>query len=330
MKKTIIASTAIALAVFQSCEMPQENQGKGMPVKVRFELNNANGLETRLTDLADEEAINKANLFVYTADGKYITKLDGKSSAEIELYQGQYSVAALVNTPAEMDDGNYTVQEAGNLEAALEDNSAGNLIMFGSHDFEVSGSSNNVTIPVRRTVGRISVNEISNRMKDPVHQKQEFIIKRVLVSNVSAVSDLKGEKSPTLWYNKNGVWADESQSVKSLLEDAGIEHVLPYQEDYTVSHSFYVYPNDTAGDSFEAEWSPRFTRLVIEASLDGDICYYPIPIGGIESNHTYTINKLTITKPGTDNPWESVDGESCSFTISVTDWEDGLTTDKTI
>lgn len=330
MKKTLIASTAIVLAAFQSCETPQSNQEKEMPVKVRFDLRETACPETRLTDLADEKAINKANLFVYTADGKYITKLDGKSSAEIELYQGRYSTVAMVNTPAEMDDGNYTAQEAGGLEAALENNSAGNLIMFGKQDFEVSGKGNNVTIPVTRTVGRISVNEISNRMKDPVHQKQEFIIKRVFVSNVSGISDLKGEKSPTLWYNRNGVWSDESQNIRSLLEDTGIEHVLPYQDDYTVSHSFYIYPNDTASDSFEAEWSPRYTRLVIEASLDGDVCYYPIPIGGIESNHTYTINKLTITKPGTDNPWESVDGESCSFTISVTDWEDGLTTDKTI
>lgn len=330
MKRTVITTFVIALATLQGCEKPIENQKDRMPAKVRFDLKNTGQYMTKLTNLGEESAINKAKLFIYTSDGKYITGLDGKASAEIELYEGRYSVAALVNTPADMDDGEHTIPEAGNLEAALENNTTGNLIMYGEHDFEVKGSINDITLPVRRTVGRITVNAISNRMKDPIHQKQEFIIKRVFVSNVSGVSDLRGEKSPTLWYNKNGVWSDESQTVKTLLEDSGIEYKLPYQEDYSTSHSFYVYPNDTAGDSYEAEWSPRFTRLVIEASIGGDICYYPIPIGGIESNHTYTINRLTITKPGTDNPWENVDGELCSFTITVTDWEEGLTTDKTI
>lgn len=74
------------------------------------------------------------------------------------------------------------------------------------------------------------------------------------------------------------------------------------------SASLFCYPNDTREES---AGSP-FTTLVIEGTLDGRTCYYPIRINrkgyghsvgveGISRNAQYVIN-LTITGPGSDDP----------------------------
>ena len=67
----------------------------------------------------------------------------------------------------------------------------------------------------------------------------------------------------------------------------------------------YCYPNETPEESFA---SP-YTRLVVEGTLDGQPCYYPIPINrggsagepGVGRNRRYVFD-LTLTRPGTESP----------------------------
>ena len=62
------------------------------------------------------------------------------------------------------------------------------------------------------------------------------------------------------------------------------------------------------------------TKLVVEASLDGHTCYYTISLPGLQSNKTYTISSLKITRPGSDNPDEEITSGECPFSIEVEDW----------
>lgn len=337
MKKLLLALSVIA-TIAQGCEQIEKKDGIGNENGksiVRFCLDdssvNGGSASTKLTGSSDEEALNNVEFIIFDDSGEYVTSLltDG-ATAEMEIYEGSYTAAAIVNMGQSHAGENFSYGSVDEISVPLEDNSKGNLIMYAEKSFTIDESGADVNMEARRNVAKIAVGTIKNEMKDPVFQKQAFEIQRIFVSNVSGLSDLRGENSPTVWYNKNGLWEDETDDIKSLLEDDNIDRTIALHGEYSQEHYYYVYPNDIADDSYDALWSPRFTRLVIEAALDGKTCYYPIPFGNIEANHSYIINNLTITKPGTDNPWERIDGEMCNFTITVVDWEKGLTTDKII
>lgn len=84
---------------------------------------------------------------------------------------------------------------------------------------------------------------------------------------------------------------------------------------------FYCYPNTTVED---AAGSP-YTRLVIEGTLDGETCYYPINVNrgeegvGIERGKRYSIDVL-ITKRGSSDPDTALESGSIAITATVRDW----------
>ena len=86
---------------------------------------------------------------------------------------------------------------------------------------------------------------------------------------------------------------------------------------------FYVYPNPTASDNSDETFSPRFTRLVVEATLGGTKYYYPISLPNLERNKTYTVSSLMITRPGSDNPDKEITSAECPFNIVVENWIPG-------
>lgn len=278
-----------------------------------------------------EESIHDIQVFIYDAHGKYAACAKGSgASVDVDLYDGSYTAVALVNAPSVESGQSHDLTTLERTRYRLEDNSEGKLLMYGSEAFEVSGESAGVSINVKRSVARISINKITNSIKDPLYQTKEFKVLRIFVSNVSASSDIKGTEPVSEWYNKNGVWGDESPNVKAMLEDTSLEQTITLEGSYNGSHHYYVYPNSTPTDSYDEIWSERYTRLIVEASIGGETCYYNIPFGGIESNHTYTVTNLKITKKGADNPWDKCESETFEVSVTVSDWEEGSTSEKVI
>ena len=94
---------------------------------------------------------------------------------------------------------------------------------------------------------------------------------------------------------------------------------------YTTAHHFYCYEN-----LMDTETSAnRFTRLVVEANLDGTVYYYPVDINqpgygwdssighkGVKRNTCYTYN-FTITGPGSDDPESKIVLKTITLDASV-------------
>ena len=81
---------------------------------------------------------------------------------------------------------------------------------------------------------------------------------------------------------------------------------------------FYVYPNPVTEENAEgSSGTSLLTKLVVEASLDGNTCYYTISLPDLQSNKTYTISSLTITRPGSDNPDEEITSGECPFCVEI-------------
>ena len=70
--------------------------------------------------------------------------------------------------------------------------------------------------------------------------------------------------------------------------------------------------------------------LVRMAQIDGKTCYYPITLPPLKPNHIYTINNLTLTRPGTDSPDMTDPLSSMSFNLQVQPWSNETVSDVTI
>ena len=180
--------------------------------------------------------------------------------------------------------------------------------MSGSRSLEVSGSTS-VEITIKRYVARVSLGRITNSLSG-VYASREFVVRGVYLTNVAG-NTTYGLSAPTLWYNKMG---EDSNPAETLISCSGVS-----DGEYT----FYPYPNPSESDASGGNWSSRHTKLVVEASIGGAICYYPIVLPVLQRNKTYTITELTVTMPGSDNPDIPIDKGSLNFNILVEDWETG-------
>ena len=135
--------------------------------------------------------------------------------------------------------------------------------------------------------------------------------------NVAGDTDYGMSASPKTWHNMAG---HKDTSLDALLH-AEVNKTIAAGSRLQAGQYFYVYPNPVTEENAEvSSGTSLLTKLVVEASLDGKTCYYTISLPGLQSNKTYTISSLTITRPGTDNPDEEITSEECPFSIEVEDW----------
>lgn len=120
-----------------------------------------------------------------------------------------------------------------------------------------------------------------------------------------------------------------SRKTLSLSFMMSLRQSLTYNTTYSVKHHFYGYPNPVATDANAGSWTPRKTRLVVEATLGGEVCYYPVTLDKMQRNTEYIIN-LTVTRLGSPDPDTPVTTGEASFTVEVKDWVDGGTINETI
>jgi hypothetical protein len=59
---------------------------------------------------------------------------------------------------------------------------------------------------------------------------------------------------------------------------------------------------------------------VVKATLGTDVYYYPITLPALESNKSYEIEELILTRPGSDDPDKPVSIQECTFQINVLGW----------
>lgn len=354
-----------ALVSAAACEMidstPRDiDSGEGScQLEVRFADKAA---ATRVTgqSLDDESRVRNVQIFVFRSDNGGI--LDASAAAgfdqpldyssvsgsgpslNLTCTTGEREIWAVVNGASDLvSSGAVGSRDELLLQtSALSENSSDGLFMIGSVEQTLAAGSSSVEIPVRRVCASVILESVTNAMEAPAYRKPgSFRLKDVYLMNVPARIDYGLSISPSSlgasdWYAKLGKEADPAKS--ALILDESAPHVLDYNNTYKTVHSFYAYPNDCP-PSTDANWSPRATVLVLEAEFDVDgvtyDCYYPVTLykedegTGLEGNRQYRV-RLTIKRPGSDNPNEPVEFDRLSGVIEVVDWEDGAEYTETI
>lgn len=270
-------------------------------------------LSTRVSyaGTGEESAVSGLQLIVFDSEGKF--EISGSGST-LSCSTGRKTVWAIAGAPE------LSPQSEDELLASvtrLEDNAPGSFVMSGSRSIELVGNTD-TEIPLKRYVAKVSLGRVINALSG-AYASRELMIRSVYLLDVAANSTY-GLSAPTEWYNR---MSKESTPADELISRTGLSAVVPSGGSRELDCVFYPYPNPTESNANGGIWSARHTKLVVEASIGGQICYYPVVLPVLQRNRTYSISDLTITMFGSDNPDIPIDKGTVEFSILVEDWETG-------
>lgn len=366
MKKTLFAVAAIAALVACNKQAPDAGIRPAVP-----ETSDAATLTAKIVSpfntkatVADEESeakVNAIDVFVFrTVSGGSV--VDGYKRIEefqdvvVPCTKGQRKIYAIVNSDQDLS-GVSTEAELCAIVSELKNNHSAdaltNFVMMGTKDVEIT-SATTVEIAVDRLAARVWVKKITKNFSAAGLQDSEFKIVRMYLTNVvnqiNLGRDFVPDATEAYWYNmmQYDETAEKVSEKDKFILRTGCAGVVPGTRtepgsvDLAVENAMYAYPNPTQSDNLEGStgmytgpeggpWSIRPTRLVIEATLDGQLYYYPITLPSLEYNKSYEISNLVITRPGSDDPDMPVVGFDVPFHITVNDWTQVLMgTDGTV
>lgn len=327
MKKRFYLAAFAAMALV-SCneknadlpQVPVENETVVLEVNVPAVMTRVKGSATGEDNVADLQVFVFNDSGVLEAYGHAASK-----SLNLTCVPGAKRVVALVNAPSLS--GTATLDDLQEAKSSLADNAAGRLVMASKVISETlaADKDNSMTIEVERLAAKVVLASVKNAMALEADQKKDFTIKAVYLTNVAGDRLYLSDSTPSKWYD---MMMYESENTLAFLHDEPATK-LAYNATYSTGHYFYGYPNPVTTDANAGSWTPRKTRLVVEATLGGEVCYYPVTLDNMQRNTEYIIN-LTVTRLGSPDPDTPVTTGVASFTVKVKDWVDGGTINETI
>lgn len=327
MKKTIVMLAAACSMLLACNKLPQSEVQRGPVTLTVSGLDEAVG--TKSSVAAAETAVKKLEIYVFNGSGD----VDGYAKVENPSFSGGscsvtlsctrgsgMTVAAFLNSPADISVTDYAAYRQ--RISYLGDNSMAAFQMAGV----VEGtdlSAGTATVPVDRFVAKVQLDRISNNF---VHDLTVDAVYLININPSCPYSMVPTAAAPSDWINRRTYSAS---AVDTLVHDSVGSNVSAGTS-LQGQHIFYTYPNPATADSSDGgSFTPRYTRLVVEATLDGAKTYYPVNIvsdGGIlHPNTFYNITDLRISGPGSDDPDILPERGSVSVSVTITDWKTGFT-----
>lgn len=320
--------SAVMLAVLQGCgEVPLDDTGLA---DVVFTIGTG---QTRST-LSDEDRVDHWSLFIFRAsDGTMelnATSNDGGSITRSLAMDRTYRIFAVANAPAGFSAALVSSEADLFSRASVLGDNTSSLVMFGGGQYTISTGQTSQNIPVDRLACKLGVGRVTVNMSDPYYAAKTFVLRGVWVSNVYTGSTFGSDHSAaTVLSSGAGSWLN---AMGSPGWDAvtGINRTIAQGTGYDVDEYFYAYPNclDSAMDDRSGTWSPRCTRIVIHATLDGTDNYYAVTVPSMVRNNSY-VATCTITKPGSSDPEVPTDGAlEVTFSTDTDGWDGPVYVDE--
>ena len=267
------------------------------------------------TELASERAVQSVEYFLFDSQGRLEAMISttGTSSVRTTVRTGSKTVWAVVNLPSSRFSDVKTLSQFEAKEVSFADFGASRFPMSGKKaGVSVSTGAVSVSIPVERFVSRICVAQVTNRLNGSL-SGETINITNIFLENVVGNSRVTGTTpSSLLWYNQCGRKStDRSKFIASPSDadypaftfDGSSGATVGYGSTSDLYSCLYMFPNSATGTAcgWTGTFTPRYTRIVIEASILGERYYYPLNLADVRRNNAYTLY-LTITHPGSRDP----------------------------
>lgn len=323
MKRKMFFAAMLSLALL-SCEKKGVDESAGVKEKVSLEVNLVTDATKVTGDGGDEEnAVSGYQVLIYDRSSGMLEAYDNPDasthSVDMECTTGQKDVVVLANAPDVS--GLVSYNAFLKTKSKLSDNAVGHLVMEGYAAPELTASGASIDVTIKRIVSKVVLDGVTVDFEVDAYDKMDFILKKAYLTNVAAdKSYLAAVGDPTLWYNQ--IVQTSDPKVDGLVYDTLGDLNIKETKQYKTRHHFYCYPNPHDKDTFSPTvWSPRPTRLVIEAVLGGVLYYYPISLPPLEQNTRYYVS-LQIARPGATSPEQDMDRHAVTFNIQVEKWID--------
>ena len=352
MKKTLFIMAAIA-AMACSCDkdsdcIPCQNKEQKeatLKVNLGFEDDMQTKTTAYVTAQPYETAINDVQVLVFDSSGALNAYVDADtktSGISIKTTTGSKTICAVVNGP---DLSSVTtIPELNAKTIDLGDNSitsTAGFVMAGSTSCNVTTSSQNVNVTVKRFVSRVALQKVNNALPASYGA---MTINNVTLINVVGNQNLAGAATASTWYNKMGR-KDGSTTSSHIIDGStylashptltfkSVESSVANGASHTPStpYLFYTFPNSTITDvcGWVSPFTARKTRLVVAATISGKKYYYPVVIDTPVRNYAYTV-ELTITGLGSTDPDKPVSKGAINASVTVEGWATGSIYNETI
>lgn len=361
--KSILALAAI-VAVFASCnkEVATSNIKSGEPIDVSFSLAPKDATKSSSASTF-EKTINNFQIFVFNENGTLDAagKQTGNTPLTLLCTTGPKRIYALVNHSEDITKKTENEKALLAVKSYLQDNRyttdpnneslKGGFVLFGKETQTLSKEP--VTVEVAHIASQVSLGKITNSLNPALGK---LTINGVYCVNVTGEAILGDDTycpaATATWYNKKAYTKLTDNSllhVNDLISHINADASKPVINNDSYDTSFYclyVYPNTTSADNSDATFSPRYTRLVIDATIEKDVDgsgnpiphrYYPIDLvvkdnnnnvtATLGRNKTYKVTNLKITRPGSLDPDKPLVINSVEYKISVADWDEGFSKD---
>lgn len=328
---------AIALLAPASCwkEGPAAVSSVKEPVEclftlagdVDFHLTKAVGLESDAKGTIAEKSVRTFQVFVFDSTGTCVTSRYVTNSGNLHLTVdagGGYSFYAVAN----LEDITSQVSTVAELldrttDVLGTDEGSSRFPMQGSlKDQNVSPLSRSFSIEVERRAAKVVLRNITNSLPA---EYGDIIVEGIYLSNVVTVSGMFSDDLPQepLWTNRMGVY-DSLSSQDWLADKLSVAVAVGRGGVYDIAHTFYAAANAVETDTREDEWCPRFTRLVVRASIQGVTRYYPVTFGEelplLKANEYIDVTNLNIKSLGPLDPELPITTEEVTVAVTVKEW----------
>lgn len=290
------------------------------------------GVTTRSAGTAAENAYDNAKILAFNSNNVLTDyKTWNGSNVKFTLPADNYTFCAVLNFDendvpgfiSDLDDFDDTVAKL----TGMTGTAARRRFTMTGRETGVTVNSDSpagvVQIHVQRLVARIVLKKITRDMVTSSNQEKTFHFVKAYAINVVGDEpyENRGAYEPEEWLNKMGYTASAADGLLCIPGNVDIDDGDVWQP--SGDAVIYVLPNYTTDDSHAGAWSPRKTRIVIEGTLGGETCYYPITFNEIDGNTCYTIANVTLTKEGSDHPdVPVVADDACQATIIIDPWTD--------
>lgn len=331
MNKKLFYAAILALAAV-SCGKEEYEAGTERKETAFLEVRLASE-ETKASDEGggEENSVSGYQVLIYDMSSRTLEayqKPDPSAvSVSLRCTTGPKEVIVLANAP---DVSRIVSYDAFiKTRSSLADNSLGRLVMEGHASPDLTASGGSITVDIRRIVSKVVLDGINIDFEQDAYDEMDFILKKAYLTNVAADKTYLAEvPDPTRWYNQ--IVRTSVPEADEMIYEALGDVNLKGTRKYTARHHFYCYPNSCTADTFSPEvWSPRPTRLVIEAVLGSVLYYYPISLPELKQNTRYHVS-LNIVRPGATSPEQDMDKYAVSFNISIEEWKGPENVSETI
>lgn len=280
--------------------IPKEGEPTQLTVSISGATTKASVVSVSASDDA-EKAVNDLQVFVFDLGGAidgYGHKV-GNAPITVNTHTGIHEVWAVTN----FRDLSGVISKTAFMAtvAELGEEIVGDMVLVGGKEVNISVNET-VCIPVRHLEERAVIRKITNRLSPVALSSQEFRVLDIYLSNVAGDITFDGlhrAVSP-VWYNKMGYSAADVASLGTLVHDAvpAAEQVVALNASYEKEHRLYMLPNLIDTDDTSDTWGPRCTRLVVKASIGGDVFYYPLTLPSGSPNDSFEVDELVIARQG--------------------------------